>query len=202
MAARIILFDLGNVVVDWQPLKLYREIFADEAEAQAFCRDICNMDWHVRHDLGVSFADNAAPLIAKYPQYEAEIRAWRSRWLDMFHGYVPGMPELVTRLNDRGHLLYGLSNLSDEIAEETFDAFPLIRTLRDVVVSGAEKCIKPGAKIFHIALARMDHPQPSDVLFIDDREDNVQAAAALGFKTHHFTDAAGLEQACTAEGLL
>lgn len=202
MAARIILFDLGNVVVDWQPLHLYRQMFETPAAAEAFCRDVCNMDWHIQHDLGVSFADNAARLTAAYPHYEAEIRAWRARWLDMFTGYVPGVPQLIARLEKRGHPLYGLSNLSEEVAEETFDAFPVIRILRDVVVSGAEKCIKPDTKIYQIALDRMGNPPPGEVLFIDDREDNTQAASQLGFKTHHFRDAARLEQALEAEGLL
>eukprot|EP00521_Asterionellopsis_glacialis_P000700 CAMPEP_0195257434 /NCGR_PEP_ID=MMETSP0706-20130129/6817_1 /TAXON_ID=33640 /ORGANISM="Asterionellopsis glacialis, Strain CCMP134" /LENGTH=71 /DNA_ID=CAMNT_0040310643 /DNA_START=173 /DNA_END=384 /DNA_ORIENTATION=- len=70
MGARIVLFDLGHVVVEWQPIKLYRDLFDSEAEAQVFVRDICNMDWHVEHDRGVSMADNAKPLIAKYPHYE------------------------------------------------------------------------------------------------------------------------------------
>ena len=95
MGARIVLFDLGHVVVDWQPIRLYRDLFDTEAEADVFVRDVCNMDWHVHHDRGVSMADNAEPLIAQYPQYETQIRAWRTRRLDMFEGYIPGMPPLM-----------------------------------------------------------------------------------------------------------
>lgn len=202
MAARIVLFDLGNVVVDWQPMRLYREYFPNEADARDFCNNVCNMDWHAHHDRGVPMADNAARLIAQYPQFETEIRAWQGRWLDMFYGYVPGVPQLMARLEERRHPLYGLSNLPAEVAEQTFDAFPLIRMLRDVVVSGAEKVIKPDPKIYQIALTRMGHPDPADVLFIDDREANIAAAQAMGMRGHRFTDAPALEQALIAEGLL
>ncbi|MEO1553000.1 MAG: HAD family phosphatase [Pseudomonadota bacterium] len=202
MGARIVLFDLGHVVVDWQPLRLYRELFESENEAEAFVRHICNMDWHVHHDRGVSMADNAAPLIAQYPQYEAQIRAWRTRWLDMFEGYVPGMPPLMAQLEEARVPLYGLSNLPAEIAKETFDAFPMIKLLRDIVVSGEEKTIKPERRIYEIALARMGNPDPGDVLFTDDRKTNCDAAEQLGIKAHHFRGAAGFEARLRAEGLI
>lgn len=202
MGARIVLFDLGHVVVDWQPIRLYRELFDKEEEAEVFVRDVCNMDWHVQHDRGVSMADNAATLIAQYPHYEHQIRAWRTRWLDMFEGYVPGMPPLMARLEEARVPLYGLSNLPAEIAQETFDAFPMIKLLRDVVVSGEEKTIKPDRQIYEIALARMGDPEPGDVLFTDDREKNCEAAEALGIKAHHFQGAAGFEARLRSEGLI
>lgn len=202
MSARIVLFDLGHVVVDWQPVRLYRDFFETEAEAQAFVRDICNMDWHLQHDLGVSMAENAEVLISRHPQHEEPIRAWHTRWLDMFEGYVPGMPPLMARLEEARIPLYGLSNLPAEIAQETFDAFPIIKLLRDIVVSGEEKIVKPDPQIYQIALARMGQPDPQTVLFTDDRENNCAAAAALGFKTHHFTGASGLENRLIEEGLL
>lgn len=202
MSARIVLFDLGHVVVDWQPIRLYRDFFETEAEAQAFVRDVCNMDWHLQHDLGVPMAENADRLIAQYPHYEPQIRAWQSRWLDMFEGYVPGMPPLIAQLEERRVPLYGLSNLPDEVAEQTFDAFPVIRLLRDVIVSGAEKTVKPDRRIYEIAHARMGHPDPADVLFTDDREKNCEAAEAFGFKAHHFQGAEGLKARLRSEGLV
>ena len=181
------------MVVDWQPIRLYRELFETEAEAEAFVRDVCNMDWHVHHDRGVSMADNAKPLIAQYPQYETQILAWRKRWLDMFEGYVPGIPALMARLEENRVPMFGLSNLPAEIAQETFDAFPMIKLLRDVVVSGEEKVVNPDRQIYELALARMGNPDPGDVLFTDDRENNCAAAERLGIKAHHFTGAEGFE---------
>jgi len=186
MSARIVLFDLGNVVVDWRPLLLYRHMFDDLSEAEAFCADVCNMAWHTEHDRGISMDENAAPLIGKYPQYEKQIRAWKTRWLDMFAGYVPGTPELMARLEEKRVPLFGLSNLPAEKADETFNAFPMIRILSDVVVSGVEKVVKPDPEIYNIALARMGQPNPADVLFIDDNRNNIVAAKGFGFQTHHF----------------
>lgn len=202
MSARIVLFDLGHVVVDWQPIRLYRQMFDAEAEAEAFLRDVCNMDWHLENDRGVPMVENAERLISQYPQYDEQIRAWQTRWLEMFEGYVPGMPVLMARLEAARVPLYGLSNIPADVAQETFNAFPMIKVLRDVVVSGAEKVVKPDPKIYEIALTRMGNPDPGDVLFVDDRENNCEAAKALGFKAHHFTGAAGLEDRLLAEGLL
>ena len=182
----LILFDLGKVVVDWDPMRLYRQLFSTESEAKRFCTDICNLTWHTEHDRGVPMAENAQPLIAQYPQYESQICAWRTRWLDMFDGYVDGMPTLIGELQSKGTRIFGLTNLPAEVADETFDAFPLIRTFEDVVVSGAERVVKPDPRIFQIALTRMGNPDPSRVLFVDDREENTDAAAALGFQVHLF----------------
>lgn len=185
----LLLFDLGKVVVDWDPIRLYSQLFSDRSEAEWFCTDICNLAWHTEHDRGVPMAANAQPLIADFPEYESHISAWRTRWLDMFDGYVLGMPELIADLQSTGARLFGLSNLPAEVADETFDAFPLIRTFDDVVVSGEEKVVKPDPAIFQIALARMGNPDPGNVIFIDDREENIEAAAALGFEVHLFQTA-------------
>ncbi len=202
MTARIALFDLGNVVVDWQPVRLYKDIFASETRARDFLSTVCTMDWHTEHDRGVPMALNAQKRIAEYPHYADEIHAWRARWLDMFEGYVPGVPQIMAELEEARIALYGLSNIPAEVAEETFDAFPMIRIFRDVIVSGAEKCVKPDPRIYQIALARMGHPDPDTVLFIDDRQTNIDAAAALGFRTHQFQNAAGLRRALRQEKLL
>ncbi|MEM7766081.1 MAG: HAD family phosphatase [Pseudomonadota bacterium] len=199
---RTVLFDLGNVVVDWEPVRLYRQVFETEAEAEHFCREVCTMEWHLAHDLGVPMADNRQALIDQYPGHAEAITAWDTRWMEMFHGYVPGVPTLMARLEERGVPLFGLSNMPAEKAGETFDAFPIIHLLRDVVVSGAEKVAKPDRRIYEITHARMAAPAPSDVLFIDDRQDNIDAAEAFGFRGHLFTGAAGLEAALERHGVL
>ncbi|MCI4643237.1 MAG: HAD family phosphatase [Hyphomonadaceae bacterium] len=202
MTTRVILFDLGNVLIDWDPRRLYTRRFGDAEKADWFCTNICTLDWHSRHDAGVRFADNIAALQAIHPEHAEDIAAWRIEWLEMFHGYVPGMDVLVMKLKAAGHPLYGLSNLSDEIAEETFDAFPVIRELRDVVVSGADGVIKPDPRIYDIALERMGRPAPDEVLFIDDRLENIHAAEAAGMAGHHFSDADTLRKRLEDAGLL
>jgi len=202
MAARIALFDLGRVVLDWEPARLYSRIFSDPAERDRFLSEICTMDWHTRHDAGASWADNAAPLIAQYPQYEAEIRAWSGRWMEMFNGYIEGTPDLIGRLDDHGVPLYALSNMPAEPWDEMLEHFPVMQRFRHVVVSGRIGMVKPDPAIYAHALEMMGNPAPSDVFFIDDAAKNIAAADALGFRTHLFRTAGELETALVAEGLL
>ncbi|MEM7005549.1 MAG: HAD family phosphatase [Pseudomonadota bacterium] len=193
MAVQYVLFDLGNVLIDWDPGKLYGELIPDDTERTVFLRDVCNMAWHVNHDRGVSFAENAGPLIDRYPMYEREIRAWGDRWFDMFHGYVKGVPELIDRLEAANLQLYALSNVPDDVWPGMMETYDYLGRFKDVVVSGREKCVKPDPKIYSIALSRMGNPDPATVLFIDDSEKNTSAAAALRFQVHTFDTASRLE---------
>ena len=202
MTASIVLFDLGHVVLDWDPARLYAKIFEDPQERETFLTDICNMTWHTHHDAGASFADNAAGLIAEYPQYEDQIFAWGRRWMEMFDGYVEGTAELVERLQVRNVPLYALSNMPADPWDEMLQEFDLLNRFRHVVVSGRLGMVKPDPEIYRHALNVMDNPDPSDVFFIDDSLRNIEAARALGFRTHHFEGAQGLEEALKAESLL
>lgn len=201
MTVKAVLFDLGNVVVDWNPLQLYRQIFDTEDEAQRFVSEICTLEWHTEHDRGVSFAENAEPLIGQFPEYAEEIRTWRTRWLDMFTGYVPGMDDLLRDVFQSDAQVYALSNLSAEVWQETADLFPLLHQFEDVVVSGAEGMVKPDPRIYEIALTRVGLPA-EHILFTDDRLDNIEAAQAFGFQTHHFQGAHGLREALISRDVL
>lgn len=202
MTTRIVLFDLGNVLIDWDPRGLYARRFGDVAKADWFCDTICTLAWHTRHDAGERFADTLPELQAKHPDYAEHIAAWRSEWLDMFNGYVTGMDQLVLDLKAAGVPLYGLSNLSAEVAEETFDAFPVLHELHDVVISGAEGVVKPDPRIYDIALERMGRPAPETVLFIDDRLENIHAAEAAGMVGHHFKGAKTMRERLVEAGLI
>ena len=200
--ARIILFDLGNVVVDWKPVRLYRKIFGSEAAAEAFCNDVCTMAWHVEHDRGRTFAEGARQLKAVYPEYADEIDAWHGRWFEMFDGYEIGVPPLMARLEEAGHPLYGLSNMSAEVWPEMRERFPMLKRLRDVVISGEEGLIKPDPAIYEVSFRRTGASHPGDIFFIDDSLKNIEAAQAFGFRAHHFQGADGLESALIEEGFL
>lgn len=202
MTARIALFDLGGVLLDWSPARLYSQIFSNAAEADRFLAEVCTMAWHTEHDRGVSFADNAAPLIAQYPQYESQILAWHSRWGEMFGGYVSGTDRLVEMLFGREVPLYGLSNMPAEIWPQMLDMFPALHRFRDIVVSGQIGLIKPDPAVFHYARTRMGDPDPGEVLFIDDLPRNIAMTDALGYQTHLFTGAARLESELIRQGLL
>ncbi len=202
MAARIALFDLGGVILDWSPARLYSKIFSDAAERDRFLETVCTMEWHTRHDAGTSFADNAAALITRYPQYESQIRAWSGRWMEMFDGCIDGVERLVEALAGRERPLYALSNMPAEAWPMIRDAFPILSRFRQTIISGEIKLIKPDPKIFHYTLAKIGGPSPDEVLFIDDSAKNIATADALGFRTHLFRGASGLERALMLEGLL
>jgi HAD superfamily hydrolase (TIGR01549 family) len=202
VAARFALFDLGNVVLDWEPSRLYSKLFAKPEECDEFLKKVCTRAWHHHHDAGVSFADNAPPLIAKFPQFESQIRAWGERWMDMFDGYVAGTAGLIERLAGRGVPVYGLSNMPAETWPMMLDHFPVLDRFQAVFVSGELGLTKPQPEIYQYALTRMGAPDPDDVLFIDDMAANIATARALDLRTHMFTNAAALEKALFQERLL
>ncbi|HEX2561074.1 HAD family phosphatase [Phenylobacterium sp.] len=198
---KAVLWDIGNVIVRWDPRTLYSKIFPDPAERDRFLAEICTMAWHEAHDLGVRFEDNRAELIARFPDHEAAICAWGERWWEMFSGPIAETEAAIEALHARGVPQHGLSNISQHTLEGTFAMSPAFGRLQGVVISGAEGLIKPDPAIFRLACERFGHA-PQDVLFIDDGPRNIEAARTLGFDVHHFTDPAQLRPALEARGLL
>jgi 2-haloacid dehalogenase/putative hydrolase of the HAD superfamily len=196
-----VIWDVGNVIVRWNPRRLYSKIFADPAECDRFLSDVCTMDWHIATDRGVSFADNCAALIARFPHYATEIDAWRTRWGDMFSGAIPETEAAIEALHHAGVRQFVLSNMSTETYGGTVAMSPAFGRIEAFLISGREGLIKPDAAIFRLACERFGG-EPYDFLFVDDGAHNIEAARALGFRTHHFTDPAALEPALEAEGLL
>lgn len=202
MSVRYVLFDLGRVVLDWEPARLYSKIFDTDAERDWFLENVCTMDWHTRHDAGETFEDTRPGLIAKFPKFEAEIRAWGDRWMEMFDGYIDGTPEIMERLTAAGIPLYALTNMSSETKPMMDAHFPLLTLFQDIIVSGDEKLVKPDPAIYELTLKRMGSPAPGEVIFIDDSAKNIEAAATLGFETHLFDGAIGLERKLVELGVL
>ena len=202
MRIEFVLWDLGRVLLDWEPERAYVSRIEDASARADFLENICNMAWHCRHDAGFSFADNAAPLIAEHPQYEEHIRAWGEHWFEMFDGYIDGTPALFDRLETTSAAQYALSNMPAEVWPEMQVHFPLLGKFQDAIISGEEGLIKPDARLYEIALERMGNPAADRVLFIDDSLPNIDAANRLGFKTHHFKTASGLETALIGHKLL
>jgi len=135
---QIVLFDLGRVLLDWEPDRLYQKLIADKDARERFLATVCTMKWHNAHDAGASFADNAAPLIEKFPEHAPLIRAWGDRWFEMFDGYIDGVPALIDRLKAAGVRLFALSNMPSEPWEEMQTHFPYLQSFIDVIVSGDE----------------------------------------------------------------
>jgi len=200
-AVRGVVFDVGNVIVRWDPRTLYSKIFPDPDERDWFLANVCTMAWHIRHDAGVSFAENRRELVGRFPEHEAAIRAWRERWWEMFSGPIPETEAAIEDLAARGAPMFGLSNMSAETVEGTAAMSPAFARLTALIVSGREGLMKPDPRIFELT-ARRAGLAPAELLFVDDSATNISAAAAVGFDVHHFSDPAALRPALERRGLL
>ena len=201
MAIRTVVFDIGNVVLQWDPRFLYRKLFTDDAEMERFLSDVCSMAWHVRHDEGAGFEENAEPLKAEFPEHRDLIESWGARYLEMTPGEVVGTSALIHALKRNNVSLQGLTNMPSSIYPLLRDAYPVLQEFEHTVVSGDEKLIKPGAQIYEILIARAGL-EPASTLFIDDSLHNIEAAQALGMRGHHFLNAEGLKAELVDLGLL
>ena len=201
MAPRAVVFDIGNVIVRWDPRTLYSKIFPDPAERDWFLANVCTPAWHIRHDAGVSFAENRAPLVAQHPEHEAAILAWEARWWEMFSGPIPETEAAIEALAARGVPMFGLTNMSAETAAGTFALSPAFERLGDIVVSGEVGLMKPDPRIFALTAERAGLA-PAELLFVDDSATNTAAAAACGWDVHRFDDPAALAPALKGRGLL
>jgi 2-haloacid dehalogenase len=201
---RTVIFDLGGVLIDWNPRYLYRKLFVDdEPGMERFLSEVTTAAWNHSLDAGKSFAEGVAELIAKHPAERERIEAYHSRWIETVSGPIMGTVEILEDLAERKVPLYAITNW----AAETFDivrrdpAYAFLDLFREIYVSGTLRLAKPEPAIFHHALGRIDG-DPSDSLFIDDVEKNIRAAAALGITVHHFTSPEGLAADLQERGLL
>ena len=198
---KAVIWDVGNVIVRWNPRTLYSQIFPDPVACDRFLSSVCTMDWHLAHDRGVSFADNRPLLIARFPEHRAAIEAWETRWWDMFSGPIPETEVAIEALYQAGVPQSGLTNMSDETFEGTVAMSPAFARLRDFVVSGREGLLKPDPAIYTLTCQRFSLG-PGDIVFIDDSIRNVESARAFGIDALHFTDPAALRPALEARELL
>jgi 2-haloacid dehalogenase/putative hydrolase of the HAD superfamily len=197
----VVVWDVGNVIVRWDPRTLYSKIFPDPAERDRFLGEVCTMAWHGPTDCGVSFEANCAALAARHPEHAEAIWAWKDRWWEMFSGPIAETEAAIQALAEKGVRQYALSNMSHETVAGTFAMSPAFGRLNGRLISGEVGVMKPDPAIFRLACARFGFAAP-DAIFVDDSARNVAAAKALGFRTHHFTDPAELRPALEAVGLL
>lgn len=198
---RAVVFDIGGVLVDWSPRYLYQKLISDPARLDWFLTNVLTLDWHFKHDAGALFSDTSPPLIEQFPEYADLIKVYGPRWLETIAGPIPGVWELVDQLANNQIPLFAITNFSAEFYPSFAESTPVIRHFQDVVVSGEERLVKPDPQIYALARQRFGL-EAGDALFIDDRLENVQAAAKEGFVPHHFTNAASLEKVLAAGGFL
>lgn len=180
-----IVFDIGNVFVEWSPRFLYETLISDPEELQYFLDNIVTLEWHTEHDRGRPFAEGVKILSTQFPEYATLIEAFDSRWNDMIKGQIKGTVDILDRLAAKGLDLYALTNFSQEKWPEFARDYGFTDHFKGVVVSGAEQLVKPDPDIFTLTVERY-RLNPSRTLFVDDRVDNVRAGEAAGLIGHLF----------------
>ncbi|MFN0263038.1 HAD family hydrolase [Tepidamorphus sp. 3E244] len=199
-ATPAIVFDVGNVLLDWQPERIYHKTFPDEAERARFMADVVPLSWHEKQDAGRTLADGIAERVALFPQHEEPIRDFYRRWLDTIVGEIPGTVKVLEDLIEQGYPVHAITNFSAELWPLTVEAYPFLGWFGVTVVSGQERVLKPDPAIFNLLLDRTGLAA-SDCIFIDDRSDNCEAARALGFRAIEFTRPETLSMDLVREGV-
>jgi FMN phosphatase YigB (HAD superfamily) len=200
--SRAVIFDIGNVVLRWDPRLLYRQLLPDDAAIDAFFAEVDFMAWNLEFDRGATWDDGVATLAARHPHRAELVRAFHERWHDTLPGTIEETVEIVEELAAREVPLYAITNFSAEKWDETVARFPFLGTaFRDVVVSGREGMLKPEAAIFALCLER-NGLAAADCVFVDDSARNVAGATALGFDALLFTTPAALRADLELRGLL
>ena len=178
---RNIVFDFGNVLVEWHPERVYGEFFGDEARAWCFLRHVADLDWRQRIDAGESMDACIREKQQQYPDYANAIELYRTKWREMLTGEVPGMRALLNALRVKGYEIYGLTNWSMETFPEARERFGILQLVDRYVVSGAEGLVKPDPRLFQVLLDRYGL-KAGECVFVDDNEANVGAARSLGME--------------------
>jgi len=201
MTRRVVVFDLGGVLLDWNPRHLYRKLFADEAAMEQFLAQVCTSEWNQRQDAGRPFAEAFAELAPRHADKLHLIHAWRERFGEMIAGPIDGTVAILRELKSRAVPVYALSNWSAETYPACAPRFPFLALFDGVVLSGAEGCMKPDARIFRILLDRYGL-RADETVFIDDNAANAQAATALGIHGIHFESPSKLRAELASLSLL
>lgn len=196
-----VVFDVGRVLFQWQLGALFEKLIETQDELDWFLANVVTEEWHFEHDRGRALADMVLERIALFPDYEAHIRAYATRFNETVPGPVEGAHELVERLAGRGVPLFCLTNFGDEFWQMFRPTQPVFDHFEDIIVSGVEKVAKPEPRIYEIVEQRSGRAG-AELFFTDDNPANIEAARQLGWTAHLFTDAAGLEAALVEAGLL
>jgi len=196
-----VVFDVGGVLVDWDPRHLYRRIFDDPGEMERFLAEICSPEWHAPHDRGVPTLPSCAALAQRHPEHAERIWAWALRSEEMIGGEVPGTASILEALVAAGSRCYALTNMEAETYPSRRERFAFFELFEGVVVSGLEGVSKPDPEIFHRLLERYALDAGA-TLFVDDNPANVETAASLGMLTVRFESADRLAARVAELGLL
>lgn len=174
-----VVFDIGNVLIEWDPRNLYRDLIPDPEQMEWFLSTVCTSEWNLEQDRGRTWAEAVAERVALFPEHEALIRAYDTGWHAMVPGAKEGSVALLHELRDAGMPLYAITNFSTEKFVEATTRFPFLNLFQDTIVSAHEQLLKPDPAIYRLLLDRNDI-DPRRAVFIDDSPKNVAGAEAVG----------------------
>lgn len=197
---RHIVFDIGRVLVEWDPERPYRRLIPDAAKRRWFLETVCTSAWNAEQDRGRPWAEAEALLIAQYPEEADLIRAYRAHWTEMVPDTLAETPQILERLVDEGRDVTMLTNFAADTFVEAVARFPVLSRPRGVTVSGVEGIIKPDPAIYALHAERFAL-DPAATLFFDDSPANVEAARGAGWTAHLFTSPARMRADFAAAGI-
>ena len=202
MTIDTLVFDLGGVLIDWNPEYLYNKIIPDEQERKWFLSTICTPDWNEEQDAGRSLQEATEHLVKKFPEHEKSIRAYYGRWKEMLGGPIHETVEVFRELKDRGKLkLYALTNWSAETFPVALELYDFLHWFDGRLVSGEEKVRKPFPEIYNLLIERFGI-DPKRAIYVDDNIRNVLPARDLGFLGIHFRTPALFKEELKRLGVL
>ena len=198
----VAIFDLGGVLLDWNPRYLYRKLFdGDEAAMEHFLATVCTTEWNQRQDAGRSFAEAVSELLPRHADKIELIEAFRNRFEEMIAGAIDGTVDVLAELKRNAVPVYAITNWSAETFPSQRERFEFLDWFEGIVVSGMEGVMKPDPRIFHILVERY-RVAPESAVFIDDVAENAAAASALGIHGIHFRSPDQLRRELVAVGML
>jgi 2-haloacid dehalogenase len=196
-----VVFDLGGVLIEWDPRRVYRTLFDDDAEMEHFLATVCTPAWNLEQDRGRPVAVATAELTAQYPEHGELIEAYYGRWEEMLGDLIWDTVDIVDELRAGGVRLLALTNWSHEEFPVARPRMSFLDHFDGVLVSGEVKLIKPDPAIFEL-LSERHQVDPAIAVFVDDSPANVATAARLGFDALQFTSSAQLRADLVARGLI
>jgi 2-haloacid dehalogenase len=196
-----VVFDLGAVLIDWDPRHVYRPLFLDDAAMEEFLATICTPQWNAQQDRGHSMAAATAALVAEHPEHTNLITAYYGRWHEMLGEPIEGTVAIAAELAASGVRLLALSNWSAETFPLALPKLPILSRFDGIVISGSVGLVKPEPAIYELLIER-HAVDVANAMFIDDSAANVAAASQLGFDAVVFTSPEQLRAELTSRGLL
>ena len=197
-----IIFDLGGVLLDWNPMYVYKDYFESDEKRKYFFENICTNDWNEEQDAGRSIVDATQLLVAKFPDWEQPIRDFYGRWTEMLKGPIYETVEIFKQLKESGkYKLYALTNWQADLFHIALVRYNFLHWFDGRMVSGEEGTRKPFPEFYQRLLDRYD-VKPEEALFIDDNLRNVKAAGEMGIRSILFINPQQFRQQLEENGLL